>query len=282
MYLGLLREVLLCQHHAKIQHYLSRTCSSLFQEQATTERKGKGRAICILMNLIATPNCTLSITSRQMTGHQVLANTACQMLIPNTAFVVGMRVEGSVGGGPYRTGTKKLFLSSLADLSSSAAAITELHGCSFFFYYYSSYHHAQRSSTGQRKSAKDTSPAVSNSRAHLPWQITHCPLLLPPRARGAQSQHRGTKPQGPRCAQVTQGQQGDTHGGKGANLFDVLFITLGAGGPPGGPSGVPEGVVILQGVLSWPRDHSLQNRKACLPLVCSSKKGNGKKYIYSI
>lgn len=122
---------------------------------------------------------------------------------------------GNVGGrkcrgGPYRTGTKKLFLSSLADLSSSAAAITELHGCSFFFYYYSSYHHAQRSSTGQRKSAKDTSPAVSNSRAHLPWQITHCPLLLPPRAQPmcAQSQHRGTKPQGPRCAQVTQGQQG--------------------------------------------------------------------------
>lgn len=73
------------------------------------------------------------------------------------------------------------------------------------------------------------------------------------------------------------GTAGGTHGGKGANLFDVLFITLGAGGPPGGPSGVPEGVVILQGVLSWPRDHSLQNRKACLPLVCSSKKENGKK-----
>lgn len=107
MYLGLLREVLLCQHHAKIQHYLSRTCSSLFQEQATTEWKGKGRAICILMNLIATPNCTLSITSRQTTGHQVLANTACQMLIPNTAFVVGMWVEGSVGGGTLQNRNKK-------------------------------------------------------------------------------------------------------------------------------------------------------------------------------
>lgn len=78
------------------------------------------------------------------------------------------------------------------------------------------------------------------------------------------------------------GTAGGTHGGKGADLFDVLFVTLGAGGPPGGPSGVPEGVVILQGVLSWPRDHSLQNRKDCLPLVCSSKKGNGKDYIYSI
>lgn len=78
------------------------------------------------------------------------------------------------------------------------------------------------------------------------------------------------------------GTAGGTHGGKGADLFDVLFVALRAGGPPGGPSGVPEGVVILQGVLSWPRDHSLHKRKACLPLVCSSKKGNGKNYIYSI
>lgn len=48
--------------------------------------------------LTATSNCTLSITSRQTTGHQLLANAACQMLIPNTIFVVGMWVERSVWG----------------------------------------------------------------------------------------------------------------------------------------------------------------------------------------
>lgn len=76
--------------------------------------------------------------------------------------------------------------------------------------------------------------------------------------------------------------QGGTHGGEGADLFDVLLVALGAGGAPGGPSGVPEGVVVLQGVLSGPRDHSLHNRETSLPLVCSSKKGNGENYIYSI
>lgn len=89
MYLGLLRVGLLCQHHTKTQYNLSRTRSSLFQEQATTEWKGKGRTFCLLMNLTATLNCTLSVTSIQTTGHQLLANMARQMLIPNTVFVVG-------------------------------------------------------------------------------------------------------------------------------------------------------------------------------------------------
>lgn len=101
----------------------------------------------------------------------------------------------------------------------------------------------------------------------------HCVCTEP----AHRDQARGSTP----CLGDT-GTAGGTHGGEGADLFDVLFVTLGAGGPPGGPPRVPEGVVILQGVLSWPRDHSLQNRKDCLPLVCSSKKGNGKNYIYSI
>lgn len=73
-----------------------------------------------------------------------------------------------------------------------------------------------------------------------------------------------------------QGQQGYTHGGKGANLFDVLFITLWAGGSPRCSSGVPEGIIILQGVLSWPWDNSLQNRKACFTLMSHSKSRIGK------
>lgn len=48
-----------------------------------------------------------------------------------------------------------------------------------------------------------------------------------------------------------------THRGKGANLLDILFIALRAGGTAGGSPGVPESVVILQGVLGRPRDNSL-------------------------
>lgn len=102
------------------------------------------------------------------------------------------------------------------------------------------------------------------------WQQEHSLHVHAPSTWGV------SQSQWPHHAQVTQGQQGYTHGGKGANLFDVLFITLRAGRPPGCSSGVPEGVIILQGVLSWPWDNSLQNRKACLPLICSSKRRMGK------
>lgn len=111
----------------------------------------------------------------------------------------------------------------------------------------------------------------THSRAHLPWEITHCCVCTEP----AHRERARLCPGGP-------GTAGGTHGGKGADLFDVLFVALRAGGPPGGASGVPEGVVILQRVLSRPRDHSLHKGKACLPLVCSSKKENGKNYIYRI
>lgn len=70
-----------------------------------------------------------------------------------------------------------------------------------------------------------------------------------------------------------------THGGKGADLFDVLLVALWARGPPGRAARVPEGVVVLQRVLSWPRHHSLQDRKA--PLALPVLLYNGKNYIYS-
>lgn len=47
------------------------------------------------------------------------------------------------------------------------------------------------------------------------------------------------------------------HRGEGADLFDVLFVALGAGGAARGPPGVPERVVVLQGVLCRSRDNSL-------------------------
>ena len=55
-----------------------------------------------------------------------------------------------------------------------------------------------------------------------------------------------------------------THRGKGADLFDILFIALWAGGTARGSSGVPESIVVLQGMLCWPRDNSLWIKEAVL------------------
>lgn len=55
-----------------------------------------------------------------------------------------------------------------------------------------------------------------------------------------------------------------THRGEGADLFDVLFVALRAGGPARGPPGVPERVVVLQGVLCWARDNGLRKKGGVL------------------
>ena len=49
-----------------------------------------------------------------------------------------------------------------------------------------------------------------------------------------------------------------TDRGETADLFDVLLVALGAGGPPRGASGVPEGVVVLKGMLPDPWHHHLK------------------------
>lgn len=52
-----------------------------------------------------------------------------------------------------------------------------------------------------------------------------------------------------------------TYRGKAANLFNILFVALGAGWSPWGASGVPEGVVVLKRVLTCPWNHHLQSTR---------------------
>lgn len=164
---------------------------------------------------------------------------------------------------------EKLFLSPLAP------AINELHRALFFPIIIPATTTHRGLAQGRGKVLK-THPLLY-SRAHLAD-----PCLPPGQVSGAVCVPRAsTQGQAGRSRHRDRGQRG-THGGEGADLFDVLLVALGAGGAPGGPSGVPEGVVVLQGVLSGPRDHSLHNRETSLPLLCSSKKGNGENYIYSI
>lgn len=109
----------------------------------------------------------------------------------------------------------------------------------------------------------------------LTCKSRHITLSSVPDSRSTASTctHSASQRRRPHHAHETQAQQGYTHWGKGANLFDVLFVTLRAGRPPRCSSGVPERVIILQGVLSWPWDNCLRNRKLCLSLMNSSEAG---------
>lgn len=113
------------------------------------EQKGKGRAVCLLMNFTATPNCISDIASRQTMGHQLLVYSAQHMLIPHTVFVVEINAgEKRVGWGcrafaSYQHCIQKSY--SLLPLL-TCQALLQLAGLSymgvlFIFYYYSSYYH---------------------------------------------------------------------------------------------------------------------------------------------